>query len=795
MSRAVTFGTGVVLARLLGPHAFGAYAIALVALFAMQTFNELGMGAAIVRWERDPREIAPTITTISVLASLIAFIGCYAAAPAYASAMGDPAASSVVRVLAIAILIDGFCNTPSGLLQRQFRQGRSTIAVQTGGWIGTGVTVYLAWSGHGAMSLAIGQVVGSLICMILLVAFAPGSLRMGFNRARARELFGYGIPLAGSNLVAFAVTTVDQVVVGHALGAEALGFYVLAFNVANWPVNIFSTPVRNVTPALFSRLQHDRAALRRTFLTALGLLSAIGLPLCLLIAGSAKPLIGMVYGAHWLPAAEALRWLAILAALRILFEIAYDYLIVLAHSRFVLVVQLVWMLALVPALIIGTRAAGIAGAGAAEAAVAAFAVLPWYMGGLRKAGIKVTSILKQISMPAVAAIAAGLIATVAGEIARSNFIALAGSAAITATAVGLLIYRMRPALAMLRTASAAESGAEPSTDAASTAEEPYDDDLTAQLAAMWGVIDALPHTGGEVAEKMPVLGYGLFSAAGFHRSMTETMPIYRDMPGFMPRGLDATSPLYRSTVASLQLDPARGRDRSPARPPAAPSGNGRGRPANERDTDPRGQALRWDAAKEQRSSQPRPPAVPSGNGRGRPGDERDTDPYGQALPWDAAKTRHSSQPRPPAVPSANGRGRPANERDTDPYGQALPWDAAKEQRSSQPLPPAAPSGNGRGRPGDERDTDPFAQALRWDAAREQRSSQPLPPAVPSGNGRGRPGDERDTDPFTQALRWHAAREQRSSHPRPPAAPSANGRGRPADERDTDPFGIDPVGQV
>ena len=591
LSRVVTFGTGVILARLLGPHAFGAYAVALVALFAMQTFNELGMSIAIVRWERDPHEITPTVTTISVIVSALAYIGCFALAPAYASAMGDPSAANVVRVLALAILIDGFCNTPTGLLQRQFRQGRNTIALQTGGWIGTGITIALAWYGYGAMSLAIGQVVGSLICMILLISFAPGSLRFGFNRARARELFGFGLPLAGSNLVAFAVTTVDQLVVGHMLGAEELGFYVLAFNVANWPITIFSRPVRNVTPAIFSRLQHDRAALSGSFLTALGLLSAIGLPLCLLIAGVAEPLIGVVYGVHWLPAAQPLKWLAVLAALRILFELAYDYLAVLGLSRFVLVIQIVWMLALIPALIIGTHANGIAGAGAAEAAVAAFAVLPWYVGGLSKVGIRMSALGKQLLLPVVGAMAAGLIATVAGEIAHNDFVVIAGSGAITALIVGLLLYRMRPAIAMLRTAAA---GPEATAEAATGAEQPAEDELTAELAAMWGVIDALPRPDRTRAERASTLTYGL-SSTGFQRGFTETMPIYGDIPWILPRSLDVTSPLYRRTISTLQWDPA-GEAEPKSQSGAAPVYR-RPKRADEQDTDPFGQALPPDQAR------------------------------------------------------------------------------------------------------------------------------------------------------------------------------------------------------
>src|ERR1700689_3887906 len=43
------FGIGVLLARLLGPHAFGTYAVAYVAMTALLTFNELGVSLAIIR--------------------------------------------------------------------------------------------------------------------------------------------------------------------------------------------------------------------------------------------------------------------------------------------------------------------------------------------------------------------------------------------------------------------------------------------------------------------------------------------------------------------------------------------------------------------------------------------------------------------------------------------------------------------------------------------------------------------------------------------------------------------------
>ena len=99
--------------------------------------------------------------------------------------------------------------------------------------------------------------------------------RFGFDPVRARTLLKFGLPLAGSSFIVFLVGNVDNVIVGHMLGATALGFYALAWNLSSWPVAMFSLPVRSVAPALFSRLQHDRAAMHTGFLP----LSACSRPL------------------------------------------------------------------------------------------------------------------------------------------------------------------------------------------------------------------------------------------------------------------------------------------------------------------------------------------------------------------------------------------------------------------------------------------------------------------------------------------------------------------------------------
>ena len=470
IGRLSTLAIGIALARILGPEEFGTYAVAMVALTAVLSFNELGVSLAIVRWPGHPREIAPTVATISVGASLLIYLVCFFGAPAFAAAMGDPEAVPVVRLLTAAVVISGLVATPVAMLQREFRQGRKMIADQVSTWASALTSIGCAVSGLGAMSLAIGHLTGTVLGAVLFIAFAPRDVRLGFDRERAAALLRFGLPLAGSSIIVFAVANVDRIIVGAVLGPVPLGVYVLASNLSNWPISVFSAPVRAVAPAALARLQHDPAAMRRTFLSTAALLASVTLPVCVLLAAAADPLIHFVYGTAWQAAAAVLPWLGLLAMLRIIFELVYDYFVVLASTRVVFTVQVIWLAVLVPAVFAGAHLAGPAGAAAGQFAVALAVVLPIYLRELHRVGVPAGAFGRRLMLPAAGALVVGAIAWAAGAAITTDLLALLVAGTASAAVMGLLVFRLRSTLRDLR---AAPPAPEPTTDpAAETAIEP-----------------------------------------------------------------------------------------------------------------------------------------------------------------------------------------------------------------------------------------------------------------------------------------------------------------------------------
>lgn len=418
-SRVVGPVVGIVMARILTPEDFGIVAVALIALNGLIAVNELGVTNAVIRWPGDLADAARTATTIAIVGSIGLFVACFFAAPVFADQLNTPAATGVLRLLAVGVIIDGIAAVPIGLLTRGFRQDRRVFAEWASFAVSTPVTIGLALAGFGPWALAWGRLAGNLVNAVVLYALAPIRPRPGWDWPVAKDLLRFGVPLTLSSFLVFAMLNVDYVVVGRSLGTVALGFYTLAFNLSSMPWNMMSATIRPVAIPGFARFQHDREQLVGVFRRWLHLLSIFTIPICCVLGTLALPIIVVVYGQKWSAAAPVLVFLAALGALRVGFDYAYDLFVAVGQSKILVAIQALWLVALIPALTIGAELDGLRGVGIGHVVVALGIIGPVYAVALRRRhGITLRAIGAAVGRPllggAAAVLAGWLVAYLVG---------------------------------------------------------------------------------------------------------------------------------------------------------------------------------------------------------------------------------------------------------------------------------------------------------------------------------------------------------------------------------------------
>jgi O-antigen/teichoic acid export membrane protein len=334
------------------------------------------------------------------------------------------------------ILVDGVTAVRVGSLLRSFKQHPKNKGNMQGLFGNAAVAISVAVRGGGAFSFASGQVAGAAVtgCYVLWAAHMPW--RFGFDRAIARRLMSFGIPLALALGVQAVLLNVDYLLVGRILGATALGFYLLAFNISSWAPGVIGGAIFWVSVPSFSRLSEEEGALSPAVHRSVTLLVTCVLPIGFLTAILAPSLVESLYGPEWGPSVPVVRFLIVLGVVRMLTQFAIDVLVGTGATRAALWFNLAWVVVVVPALVIGTRLGGIRGTAISHAVVATLVAVPLALLALRRVGVHLRPMTVMLIRPLIAAaVGAGACAIVAQKTSGSNLVQLAAAGTF-----GLLVY-------------------------------------------------------------------------------------------------------------------------------------------------------------------------------------------------------------------------------------------------------------------------------------------------------------------------------------------------------------------
>lgn len=434
-----TLVTGIFLARILTPEAFGVFAIALTVQAVLMTVSELGLAADLVRHGRFA-ERGPTIATVALVSSGALTIGVWLGAPSIAGFLGSTDATSVVRVMSLTLLLAGIAVVPYARLQRDLRQ-KDLFRIEVVAFvISTGLSIGLAVLGWGAMAIAVGRLCAMVAVVVLEYAVTRTTPRFGWNSSVASSGLRFGLPLSLAGLLSLTLLSVDNAMVGRLEGATILGLYALAFNVSSWPSSVIGTAIRAVAMPAFAQQSDHAGRIDPVMLVRSSALAwAIAVPVSTALGILAAPVVSLLYGHQWDRAATVLTWLAALGALRILVDVWVAYLTASGRSGLLLACQGIWLAALFPTMWWSIGRHGLEGAGAAHLAVGLVVVVPAFLVALRLSGVRVGAFARPLLLPVLAALPAGAAGLIAVRTASEPWMqVLAGGTTIAGVYTVLL---------------------------------------------------------------------------------------------------------------------------------------------------------------------------------------------------------------------------------------------------------------------------------------------------------------------------------------------------------------------
>lgn len=315
-----------VLTRILAPEQFGIFAFALAFIAYVETISDLGTRAALIYWPVRTKDVAAITFIANILMGLFWFGVAQLVAPMVAAFFHQPAAETVLRVLAVSFVIKALGNTHDALCQKQLRFKARLVPELALALGKTLPAVGLAVAGFGIWSLVFAQLIGTLLWAAALWIIVPWRPGLHVAIELLAPILRYGRAIVAVNLLGAVLHHIDLVIVGRMFGAEILGFYHVAAKVPQASIAVVIWISGTVLFPAFARVLADGRNLKQPYLTALRYTSVLTLPTAAGLLLIAEPLTVTIFGEAWRPVAPLLQALAIYLGLRSLGAQAGDVL-------------------------------------------------------------------------------------------------------------------------------------------------------------------------------------------------------------------------------------------------------------------------------------------------------------------------------------------------------------------------------------------------------------------------------------------------------------------------------------
>ena len=252
-----------VLARLLSPSDFGLMGMVMVVIGFATVISDLGLGAAVIQRQKLTQKQISTFFFLNIIVGIILCGIVYFASGLIAIFFKKSELISLLKVISFSFIIISLGQTFRTLLEK-WMDFKKLAKVEVSGIFVYGISsITLALKGFEVWSLVYGFLIRHLWETTLLWIVTSFKPHLSFNLKKIKNLVKFGIYVFGERIINYFNRNLDYIIIGSFLGAEALGYYTLAYRLMLFPLSKISHviikvmfPAFSIIPGLPKAMEH-----------------------------------------------------------------------------------------------------------------------------------------------------------------------------------------------------------------------------------------------------------------------------------------------------------------------------------------------------------------------------------------------------------------------------------------------------------------------------------------------------------------------------------------------------------
>ena len=294
----ISFLGNIILARLLVPEDFGLIGMVAVFFSIAGSFADCGLSDGLIQMENPQRKDYSTVFLFNLSTGTSLFLLFYIIAVPVSAFFDQPKLILAIRLLGISVLFSALTYTEETRLRKLLKTKELAIVKLSSIIAALGVSVFMAFSGYGYLSLVFLQILFPAFTLLFFTIVSHWRPSIYFDKQTFKKLFGFGQHLfityfsnqIGRNMLPF--------VLGKLYSPAVTGNYTQAQKLQETPMLIVDSILCNTSyPVLMNEKDKNKREKMSVKLFIIVVLVNGLLVSCLY--SLAPYIIQILYGAKW----------------------------------------------------------------------------------------------------------------------------------------------------------------------------------------------------------------------------------------------------------------------------------------------------------------------------------------------------------------------------------------------------------------------------------------------------------------------------------------------------------------
>lgn len=295
------FVASLFIARLLTPHEFGVFSLAMVLVFVADALRNFGVAGYVIQ-ERDLTSARlNSAAGLNFLMSWSMALIVIALAGPVSRFFDAPEIANLLWLLAVNFVLLPFGSTAMGCLKRNLLFDRVAKIEVAGTAVQSVSSVLLAWWGFSYYSMALASVLATPVTIGLVWLMRPEGLRIIPGFSDLSRVIRFGSLSTLNQLFTEAGRRMPDFVLARVLNLEALAFFTRAAGLIEIFNRVIVTAVARVAMPHFAAQARTGAGVEQQFLLSITFLTGLTWPFLLVLGTTSPQLIPLLYGNQWGP--------------------------------------------------------------------------------------------------------------------------------------------------------------------------------------------------------------------------------------------------------------------------------------------------------------------------------------------------------------------------------------------------------------------------------------------------------------------------------------------------------------